>query len=123
MEESLEKVLWEATKRQVLSSFLELKDTKKYSEAIPEGEELKELLHTPDGLFRFKCGKFFFGEVLRGANIVSDNVSDEARLRCDEIKIFIKSLDPKFERGELASHEEIKKANSFLDVIIAELQK
>ncbi len=116
----------EAQKKRFLDTFLRLRND--YSEEIPHGVNLQELLHNEDKLSSYKCSKFFFAKVFQGASMLINIkiVTDvEVIAHCEEFEKFVEKL--KVERftniSSLATKEDIDKANEFLDFIMGELQK
>lgn len=123
MNNNPEKIIKEMKRKQALKAFQELRYAEKYNEEILSKEKLSDLLKTPGGIIWYKCGKPYFSRVIQSINNVLDMVSEEVRARALEFKNFIESLDEKFQKGEVASREDIDKANEFLDYIISKFEK
>jgi len=113
-------------KKQALDNFLRYR--KKFSEEIPEGADLKELLLNKENeLDKYKCSESFFSKVSLGANVLIGRkiIKDPGIIEnIKEFTQFVNKLkEEKFSKKILANKEDINKINEFLDYIISELQK
>jgi hypothetical protein len=119
----MEDILKEMKKTRALKVFQDLRNAEKYKEEIFDKEKLSDLLKEPEGLIWYKCGKRYFNDAIRAINAVADIVNAATRGEGEEFKSFINSLDEKIQKGEDINPDDIKKANAFLDHVIAELKR